>query len=351
MNTDQRLMELAISQARKAGAETWLNPRVGAVIVRNNRILAVGHTHKYGGLHAERDAISKLSPKQLLNSTLYVTLEPCNHYGKQPPCSQLIIKSGIRRVVIAETDPHPLVAGKGIANLRVHGIEVQTGVLTERACQLNPHYNFYFRHQRPWITIKQSISLDGKVSAQPGRRTAVTNQEVYDRVHRERADYQGIVVGSETALVDNPNLLTTVDTPFPPVRIILDRRGRLGTNPRLKLLNDGRAPTWIFTNNPALARELQTTLAKVIVLTQSSIQAVISEVAKRGLQALYVEGGPTIQQAFLRAGMADELITYVSPQFLGIAGVSGLQSKKRLTFAKTQIELLADNVRIAERKQ
>lgn len=351
MNTDQRLMELAINQARKAGPETWLNPRVGAVIVKDSHILATGHTHKYGGFHAERDAISKLSPEQLLNSTLYVTLEPCNHYGKQPPCSQLIIKSGIRRVVIAETDPHPLVTGKGIANLRAHGIDVQTGVLTDQARQLNPYYNFYFQHQRPWVTIKQAISLDGKVSAEPGQRTAITNQAVYDRVHRERADYQGIVIGSKTALVDNPRLLTTVETPFPPVRIILDRRGRLGRKPHLKLLTDGCAPTWIFTNNSALRKELQAAPAKVIVLKHCSIQAVISEVAKRGLQALYVEGGPTIQQAFLQAGTVDELITYVSPQFLGMAGVSGLQSPKQLTFAKPQIELLDDNVRIAERKQ
>lgn len=351
MNIDQRLMGLAINQAQKAGPETWLNPRVGAVIVRNNRVLATGYTHKYGSIHAERDAISKLSPKQLLNSTLYVTLEPCNHYGKQPPCSQLIMKSGIRRVVVAETDPHPLVTGKGIANLRAHGIKVQTGVLTARARQLNPHYNFYFRHHRPWVTIKQAISLDGKVSAKPGQRTAITNQAVYERVHRERAAYQGIVVGSETALVDNPSLLTTVETPFPPIRIVLDRRGRLGGYPDLKLLNDGHAPTWIFTSNPVLEKELRAAAAKVIVLKQCSIKNVVGEIAKRGLQALYIEGGPTVQQAFMQAGMADELITYISPQFLGEAGLSGLRSPKQLTFAKPQIELLDDNVRIAERKQ
>lgn len=350
MDSDSHFMRLAIDEAEKAGPETWLNPRVGAVVVKDGRVLSSGHTHRFGSVHAERDAISKLSQKQLFNSILYVTLEPCNHYGKQPPCSQLIIDSHIKRVVVAQEDPHPIVAGKGIANLRSHGVDVTTGVLTEAAEEVNPHYNFYFQHQRPWITLKQAISLDDKVSAGKGQRTAITNDEVYRRVHRERANYHGIVIGSETALVDNPHLLTTVSTPYPPVRIVLDRRGRLGDHRNLHLLADHQAPTWVFTSNAKTKAKLAGLPVTVIVMGDCSIPAVVKEISRRGLQGLYVEGGPQIQNAFMRAGLVDELITYISPHIIGNKGVTGMQSPRPLDFAEVRTEVLGDNVRIRERK-
>ncbi|MCH3921667.1 bifunctional diaminohydroxyphosphoribosylaminopyrimidine deaminase/5-amino-6-(5-phosphoribosylamino)uracil reductase RibD [Limosilactobacillus sp.] len=349
MQIDEKMMRLAIKQAQLADWSTWQNPRVGAVVVKNSRVLATGHTHAFGDIHAERDAISKLSPEQLLNSTLYVTLEPCNHYGKQPPCADLIVASGINRVVIAETDPHALVTGKGIRKLQDHGITVETGMLENEAAAVNPHYNFYFRHRRPWVTLKQALSLDGKVTSAPGTRTAITNRLVYERVHQERAWFHGIVIGSQTAIVDDPLLTTTARTDFPPVRIILDRRGRLGRHRELRILHDRAAPTWVFTANPALSAQLATTNATVICQAHPTIAAVVKECGRRGLQSLYVEGGPTIHRAVFDSGLVNELLTYLSPRLLGQQGLAGFQPAHLVTPRAVAIEQLGDNVRIEER--
>lgn len=350
VDSDKQWMKAAIKEAAKAGNETWQNPRVGAVVVKNNHIIARGHTHQFGGVHAERDALGPLPVNQAAGATLYVTLEPCNHYGKQPPCTQLIIERQIKRVVVAQTDPHSIVAGKGIAKLRANGIEVTTGVLTPQARRLNPHYNFFFEHHRPWVTLKQAISLDDKVSAGPGQRTQITNQQVYEQVHAERANYQGIVIGSQTAIVDNPRLLTTVKSPYPPVRIVLDRRGRLANHPKLQLLQTKAAPTWVFTTNHDLKDQLANSPARIFTLKAGSISQIIAVISQQGLQSLYVEGGPTIQRAFAEAGFVDELITYLSPQLIGEQGIKGFQSPCPVTTNHPQIEILGDNIRISERK-
>lgn len=349
MTNDVQYMQQAINQAQMAGPETWLNPRVGAVIVKNQQVLSVGYTHRFGSIHAERDAISKLSPDQLFHSTLYVTLEPCNHYGKQPPCSQLIVDSQISRVVIAQIDPNPLVAGKGIATLQNAGISVTNGVLSKEAEQINPHYNFFFAHQRPWITVKQAVSLDYKVSSRPGKRTNITNQAVYDYVHRERANYNGIVIGSQTAIVDNPHLLTSVKSPYPPIRIVIDRRGRLAFHQNLNLLTDRKAPTWIFSENSELAKQLTNSAAKVIVLKDASITKVIDKISHLGLQGIYVEGGPTIQAALMETGLVDEVLSYISPRLLGSTGLTGFQVRQPISFKHTSLSILDNNIRIAER--
>ncbi len=349
MLSDEQWMQKAIAEAYQADYQTWQNPRVGAVVVKNNQLLAVGHTHEFGGVHAERDAISKLSPEQTDGATLYVTLEPCNHFGKQPPCSQLIINSKIRKVVIAEKDPHSLVTGKGIRTLKSHGIKVMTGILTKEAEEINPHYNFFFRHQRPWITLKQAVSLDYKVSAVRGQRTQITNQEVYDYVHQERVWYHGILIGSQTAIIDNPRLTVTVPTHFPPVRIIIDRRGRLANHLDLLLLQDQTTPTWIFTNNKLLKERLAQTVAEVIWLADCSVEAVIQECANRGLQSLYVEGGPTIHKSFLAAGVVNELVTYLAPRLIGKNGVAGFQVDKPFVGETINFKQLGDNLRISER--
>lgn len=347
---DRYFMQLAIDQAKQA-VDTWQNPRVGAVVVRAGKVLATGHTQPFGGPHAERTALSKLSPRQAQGATLYVTLEPCNHYGKQPPCTDLIIKMGINRVVVAETDPHALVTGKGINNLRQHGIEVVTGVSERAAALVNPHYNFFFRQGRPWVTLKQAVSLDHRVSAGVGQRTAITNQAVYRQVHQERANFQGIVVGSTTAIVDDPTLLPQPRPRFMPVRIVLDRRGRLADYPQLKLLSDDLAPMWLFTANATVANRLKGLPVRVFYLPDCSIKAVLTVLAQQGIQSLYVEGGPTIHGAFATAGLVEEVITYLDPQMLGTGGVAAFTPPVPWKFAYRRLTVLGDNVRIVERKR
>jgi diaminohydroxyphosphoribosylaminopyrimidine deaminase/5-amino-6-(5-phosphoribosylamino)uracil reductase len=349
MTQDEVFMQLALREAKKGRYQTWKNPLVGAVVVKNGQVFATGYHHHYGDQHAERDAIAKLTPEQLSNSTLYVTLEPCNHYGKQPPCSELVATCGIKRVVIAQVDPHQLVTGKGIATLKKHGLAVATGVLAKQARQLNEHYSWFYEHNRPWLTIKQAVSLDHKVSAKGGLRTNITNDAVYERVHQERASYQAIVIGSTTALVDNPSLGTTVQTDYPPLRIVMDRRGRLLQHLDLKLLTDGQ-PTWLFTQNKKLASQPFKKGVQCFLTKNDDLHFLLTTLTVQEIQSVYVEGGPSLAQAFFDEFSINELITYLAPNLLGQNGVEAFCPAQAKSFDQVAIEQLGDNVRIAERK-
>lgn len=343
---DSDYMSLALKEAKKGKYQTWKNPLVGAVVVKDKQILATGYHHRYGEKHAERDAISKLTPEEVAGSTLYVTLEPCNHQGKQPPCSQLIIDSKIKRVVIGQVDPHNIVDGKGIANLKKHGIEVTTGVMEQEAESLNPHYTYFYKHNRPWITLKQAVTLDHKVSL-PNKRIQITNQKVYDFVHQERADYQAILIGSKTAIIDNPTLGINVDAYQPPIRIILDRRGRLLDHLNLKVLQDEAAPTWIFTKNEELIEHRFNSNVRVFRLETGKTREVIQFLTDQEVQSVYVEGGPTVQTSFIQADLANEIISYQAPKFLGTKALNGFIPKNEIQLQDTSVTTLGDNIRMA----
>lgn len=343
MDQDHQFMELALKEAEKGRYQTWQNPMVGAVIVKNGQILATGYHHHFGENHAERDAISKLSPEQLSNSTLYVTLEPCCHYGKQPPCADLIVASHIKRVVIAQIDPHSLVTGKGIQRLKDAGIKVTLGVMADEATHLNEFYSFFYQHQRPWITLKQAVSLDFKIGY-PHQRTSITNQTVYDKVHAERSDYQAILIGSTTALVDDPTLHASEPSDFPPVRVVLDRQGRLADRSDLRLFSDQEVATWIFTKQPGRFGSLPDHVK--LLQTTGDISDVVKQLADAGIQSVYVEGGAKIHEAFWQSGMVDELLAYISPQFLGQDGISAFMPTSPYKFNDVSFQQLANNIRI-----
>lgn len=346
IKTDAFYMQLAIAAAKKGRYQTWKNPLVGAVIVKHDQILATGYHQRFGEPHAERNAIAKLTPEQLFDSTLYVTLEPCNHFGKQPPCSDLVAASGIKRVVIAQVDPHQLVTGKGIAKLKQKGLDVSVGILQTAARQLNPFYNYFYQHQRPWIAIKEAVSLDNKVG-QAQQRTQITNQLVYQQVHRERADYQAVMIGSNTALIDNPHLKTSIASPFQPIKAVIDRRGRLLAHPSLHLLSEpGRV--WLYTcNRQVEAQAFQNPNLRVIYLQTGKIEEVIKDLAAADIQAVYVEGGPTLEAAIINAGLANELIKYEAPILLGQPGLTGLVPNKQFQLIHTSQQTFGNNIRIA----
>ncbi|GHV98446.1 riboflavin biosynthesis protein RibD [Lactobacillus nasalidis] len=344
MASDEDYMRLAIAAARKAGNATWRNPRVGCCIVKDGQVLATGFHHRYGGFHAERDTISKLTPEQLSNSTIYVTLEPCCHYGKQPPCSQLIIDSGIKRVVVGETDPHAIVTGKGIAALKQAGLEVRTGLLAKEASRLNDHYNYFYQTGLPYITLKQAVSLDHML-AKKGERTAVTGAEALSRVHQERADYQAILIGSETAIIDDPSLLTSEDLDHPPVRVVLDRRGRLLDHLDLDLFSDGRAETWILTENPAFLKQAFPDHVRIFALPDGKIRTSVKILADQGVQSIYAEGGAKLQESLLEAGLVNDVITYLAPRFLG-RGTEAAVPAEALDLKEVKTEPAGEDVRI-----
>ncbi|MFD1067506.1 bifunctional diaminohydroxyphosphoribosylaminopyrimidine deaminase/5-amino-6-(5-phosphoribosylamino)uracil reductase RibD [Oceanobacillus locisalsi] len=349
---DERYMEKAIELAWLGRGYTYTNPLVGAVIVKENSLLATGYHPKYGEKHAEKMAIEKCeSPEDICDATLYVTLEPCNHTGKQPPCTQMIIDSGISKVVIAQLDPNPVVAGKGKAYLEAQGIQVVSGILQEEAEDLNKHYNYFHRRQHPYIVLKQAVSLDGKLSVNPFQRTYLTGEETYKKVHEERQCYQAILTGSGTVLADNPTLLPETITDFPPVRIILDRSGQTLDFEKYHIFGEG-APVWVFTKTDSIAN----IPAHVHLIPNEhwTIPKVVDYLQQAGIQSVYVEGGSKIHDAFLAEGMFEEVISYISPKLIGGNGVPAFSSDRDVSATTPLVlqcvEAVGEDVRIVNKR-
>ncbi|MCO4474548.1 riboflavin-specific deaminase [Streptococcus infantarius subsp. infantarius] len=320
---DNYYMSQAIAEAKKGFRQTYTNPLVGAVIVKDNHVIARGAHLQYGHEHAENNAILHCqTPEELVDSTLYVTLEPCHHRGKQPPCTQAILAAGIKKVVVGQLDPNPLVAGKGLAVLKEEGIEVVTGVLEEEARGLNSHYNFYYENQRPYVVLKQAVSLDGKIAVL-GKRTALTDAETNRFVHDERDDYQSILVGADTVLIDKPRLLGAGTSLYPIVRVILDEAGRVFERRDLQIFTDDSAPILIFSKHKVTDLPSH---VKVIDLPEFSIANILRVLYDEKIQSVYVEGGAAVHDAFLNSGLWDEIISYVTPKLIGGNGKAAISS-------------------------
>lgn len=320
---DNYYMSQAIAEAKKGFRQTYTNPLVGAVIVKDNHVIARGAHLQYGHEHAEKNAILHCqTPEELVDSTLYVTLEPCHHRGKQPPCTQTILAAGIKKVVVGQLDPNPLVAGKGLVFLKEEGIEVVTGVLEEEARGLNSHYNFYYENQRPYMVLKQAVSLDGKIAVL-GKRTALTDAETNRFVHDERDDYQSILVGADTVLIDKPRLLGAGTSLYPIVRVILDEAGRVFERRDLQIFTDDSAPILIFSKHKVTDLPSH---VKVIDLPEFSIANILRVLYDEKIQSVYVEGGAAVHDAFLNSGLWDEIISYVTPKLIGGNGKAAISS-------------------------
>lgn len=245
-------------------------------------------------------------------------------------------------------------AGKGREFLQKHGIKVIVGVEEEKCRALNPFYNHFFEMDRPYITLKQAVTLDGKISIKKGSRHSITSPKAISRVRKERGEYQGIVVGSETVLVDNPHLLPDAENIFPPVRIVLDRRGRILKSPELNLFQKTTSPVWIFTEN----HELKEIFPHVTIFytPKFSFAFFIETMRKKGVQSLYVEGGAKIHDAFLAESLWDEVISYIAPKLFG--GTSPMSFHSERLVSKDQqlefleVEQLGEDIRVrGKRKQ
>lgn len=349
---DNLYMQQAVDLAKKGRRKTYRNPLVGAIFVKDKQVIASGYHARYGDKHAERMAIDSCSTlEELKNSTLYVTLEPCTHFGKQPPCVDAVIVSGVSRVVIGQSDPNPVVSMKGTQKLREHGIQVDFNDLGQTVQALNPYYNYYFEHNLPYIVLKQAISLDGKITAQSGTRTQITGASVNQQVHDERNEFQAILVGSETVLVDNPTLLASGATNFPSIRVVLDRQGRCLNRPELNIFNS-QAPTWIFTTKKT--NQLLSSNVQLFENETWTIESVVSYLAKQGVQSVYVEGGAQIHNQFLAANLFNELITYVGSEVIGSGGIpsfSGNQANPTSQAMKLKsVQQFGNDVRIVSER-
>ena len=221
MEQDRQYMKMALELAQKGMGFTAPNPMVGAVIVKNGRVIGQGYHRKYGELHAEREALAACT-EEPEGASIYVTLEPCCHYGKQPPCVNAILEAGIRRVIIGSSDPNPLVAGKGIRILKDHGIEVTENILKEESDKLNEAFFYYIQNKKPYVVMKYAMTMDGKIAAYTGESKWVTGEAARIHVQKQRLKYTGIMVGVGTVLADDPMLTCRLENSINPVRIICD---------------------------------------------------------------------------------------------------------------------------------
>ncbi|HJF31710.1 MAG TPA: bifunctional diaminohydroxyphosphoribosylaminopyrimidine deaminase/5-amino-6-(5-phosphoribosylamino)uracil reductase RibD [Sporosarcina psychrophila] len=315
----QHYMRIALDLARTAQGQTSPNPIVGAVCVKDGQVLGTGAHLKAGTPHAEVHALA-MAGSASSGADLYVTLEPCSHTGKTPPCTDLIISSGIQRVFVASIDPNPSVNGTGIGLLKDAGIEVITGILQEEAEQLNQAFFHFIKYGKPYVTLKAAATLDGRLSTQNGDSKWITSAASRTDVHHLRHTHDAILVGVQTVLHDNPFLTTRLPHGGKnPIRVILDRH--LRTPKTANVVTDGAAETIIFTLD---STESETAffdhpLVSVERISEnvSFLNEVLKRLADKEIMTLFVEGGSRVHSSFINEGLADELYLYMAPKLIG----------------------------------
>ena len=292
---DERYMRRCIQLARCGEAGAAPNPMVGAVVVWQGQIIGEGYHRKCGGPHAEVNAIRSVrQPELLQESTLYVSLEPCAHYGKTPPCADLIVSCRIPKVVVGCMDPFAKVNGLGVKKMRDAGIHVEVGVLEQECLRLNERFITFHSKHRPWITLKWAQSADGFIARKDGSAVAFSTALTQMLVHRLRTRHQAIMVGTHTAMWDNPTLTAREWQGKHPMRVTIDRHG---TMPATLHLKDGSVPTRIYETG--------------------NLEEILSDLYESGIQSLLVEGGAALHRTFLEAGLWDEARVEVSSLMLG----------------------------------
>jgi diaminohydroxyphosphoribosylaminopyrimidine deaminase / 5-amino-6-(5-phosphoribosylamino)uracil reductase len=331
---DRRFMDLALSLGRRGLGRTWPNPAVGAVIVKDGIIVGRGWTQPGGRPHAEVEALRRAG-EAAQGATLYVTLEPCSHHGKTPPCADAVIAAGITRVVSALEDPNPEVAGEGHARLRAAGIVVDVGVGAAAARRDHAGHIRRMRDGRPHVMLKLAISVDGKASAAGRKPVAITGEAVRDRVHLLRTHSDAIMVGIGTVLADDPLLTCRLPgmAKASPVRIVADSMLRLPVNSRL-VRSARETPVWALTGLGA-PQDSEFALLPLGVEVLRSPQSAgrldlkdgLEFLAAKGITRLMVEGGPTLAAAFVAADLVDEAVLFHSPKIVGPDGIDALATE------------------------
>ena len=320
--TDEDYMREALRIARHAEGRTSPNPLVGAVIVRDGRIIAEGWHRKAGTPHAEIHAL-RMAGDLARGATLYVTLEPCSHYGRTGPCAKAVAEAGIARVVVAMQDPNPKVAGRGMAMLREAGVEVRCGVLAEEAARLNEVFLHWITTGVPFVALKTAMTLDGKIATRTGDSQWITGEPARLRVHELRDMYDAILVGIGTVLHDDPSLTTRLPDRQGknPLRVVLDSMARTPLSARL--LTDGAAPTLIAVTTRApqeRVEALRQAGAEVLACgegAQVDVGALLHALGAREISSVLVEGGGSVNEALLAARLVDKVYAFVAPKLIG----------------------------------
>ncbi len=322
---DLSFMRLALELAKKGKGRTAPNPCVGAVVVQDGQIVGTGWHQKVGTPHAEVHAIAAAGAA-CAGATLYVTLEPCNHTGRTPPCSQAVLAAGIQRVVVGMADPHPAAAG-GADFLRSQGVAVEIGLLEQECRQLNYPFLKHSRTGLPWAVMKAGMSLDGRISRKRGQGGTITGPESWQRVHELRNELDAILIGISTALIDNPALTCRLEDGRDPLRVVLD--SQLLLPPDAKMLGqESAAATWIFCRRDASfeRRKLLEQAGAVIHAIdtdqngQLDLHQVLRCLGQADITSVLIEGGAAVHGAFLRADLIDQAFLFLAPYFIGETG-------------------------------
>ncbi len=358
---DQKYIDMALDLAEQGRGLVSPNPLVGAVVVKNNRIIGKGYHAFYGDKHAEIKALQEAG-SEAKGATIYINLEPCFHQGKTPPCINEIIKAGITRAVIAIQDPNPLVNGKSISLLKSEGIDVELGIQEKAAIKLNEFFLKYIQTHTPFVILKSAMSLDGKVATKMGDSKWVTNEFSRRQVHRLRNQVDATIVGIETILRDNPQLTTRLkdERCRDPKRIIIDSLLRVPIKSRI-FTQESKAENIIVTTNsasPDRIEKIEKSGGRVLFVKSSGrnridMQDMLKELGKLQITSLLIEGGPGINASAMEEGIVDKIVMFIAPIIIGGKGApSAIQGKgvailkEAVRIYDLEIKRLADDIMV-----
>ncbi|MBI4566310.1 MAG: bifunctional diaminohydroxyphosphoribosylaminopyrimidine deaminase/5-amino-6-(5-phosphoribosylamino)uracil reductase RibD [Planctomycetes bacterium] len=349
---DERHMRRCLDLASQGVGGVEPNPLVGAVVVRNGRIVAEGWHRHFGGPHAEVQALERAG-RRAKGATLYLNMEPCCHFGKTPPCTDRVIAGGVREVIVSHRDPNPIVRGKGLRILRRHGLRVRTGILEAEALALNRGFVKYHTRGIPYVAVKWAMTLDGKIATRTGDSRWISGKESRARVHRLRDEFQAILVGARTALRDDPQLKGWKRDP---IRIVLDSGARLPLEAQLVRTARERRTIMAVTSEapPNKVRRLERAGVEIVAQQEEiDMRILFEELGRSGIQSMLVEGGGEVHASVLDADLADEAIVFVGPKIVGgrdavtpVEGKGVAKMAAALTLKEVRVECLGNDALI-----
>ncbi len=356
--SDRNYMHIALKAAEKGRGWTRPNPLVGAIIVQEGEIISEGYHERYGEAHAEVNALRKAAGSAQ-GATMYVTMEPCSHHGKTPPCCEAIVQAGISRLVCPMEDPNPLVGGKGFAYLRDHGVQVDTGLLAEEARSLNEIFLHYIRTSLPFVTVKTAMSLDGKIATRTGDSRWISGEASRAFVHTLRHETAAIAVGVNTILADDPLLTTRLEgmEGRNPLRIIFDAAGRTPLTAKVFQSLD-LSPLLIISSprlSPAMQKAYEQAGAEVLVVDTDHrpemVRNAMRFLGERKIDSLLVEGGGTLIDSFFTSGAVNRYITHIAPMVIGgkdapspVGGMGIERLSEAVRFSKTEVKRMGEDL-------
>ena len=310
-NTDKNFMQIAVDLAKNGAGNVSPNPLVGALIVKNGSIIGEGFHHKFGGNHAEVNAIGNNS---VIDSTMYVTLEPCNHYGKTPPCTKRIIAEKIQRIIVGSVDPNPRMQGRSIEYLKTHDIDVSVGILNSETEELIRFYAYWKKTGYPFVTVKLAVSADGFIAGTDGQSKWISSHESQVEVHQMRAEYDAVLIGTNTLLLDNPALTVRHVTGRNPNRIVIDRRGIAKNTMRVFADNTDR----IFYFSTIKRKDLPERVTQILLNeAEFNLPLILKILGENDQQSILMEGGSKLAMSLIVRNLCNEIILYQAQKKFG----------------------------------